>query len=206
MLIHFQYLHSLLMLKKSQNSTEGQGASQNDRLIQVEMALEALRNVIKNNPGMILSLIDWFRWKWRKKHLEMSSKIIQVWSYLCKQNEKSRTLKNKTKKQRLGLVNVLNILCHLATSSLLLDWSCRRTRRRFVIWQALLPTLYEMCVVCMYIYFTMCCYVTGVEIQCIGHLRYNVLLCYRCRDPVNWTFTLQCVAMLQVYRSSVLDI
>ena len=59
MLIHFQYLHSLLMLKKSQNSTEGQGASQNDRLIQVEMALEALRNVIKNNPGMNLSLQTW---------------------------------------------------------------------------------------------------------------------------------------------------
>ena len=34
----------------------------------------------------------------------------------------------------------------------------------------------------------MCCYVTGVEIQCIGHLSYNVLLCYRCRDPVYRTF------------------
>lgn len=42
-----QYLHSLMML----NQNSGQQAGQSARLKQVEMALEGLRNVIRNNPG-----------------------------------------------------------------------------------------------------------------------------------------------------------
>lgn len=42
-----QYLHSLMML----NQNSGQQAGQSTRLKQVEMALEGLRNVIRNNPG-----------------------------------------------------------------------------------------------------------------------------------------------------------
>jgi hypothetical protein len=48
------------MLKQSnQKSSEEQGSSQISRLSQVEMALEALRNVIKNNPGMLLLCPQW---------------------------------------------------------------------------------------------------------------------------------------------------
>lgn len=42
-----QYLHSLMML----NQNNAQPPTQGSRLKQVEMALEGLRNVIKNNPG-----------------------------------------------------------------------------------------------------------------------------------------------------------
>ncbi|CAH1789259.1 unnamed protein product [Owenia fusiformis] len=44
-----QYLHSLMALSKQNNAAPQQG--QGERLLRVEMALEALRNVIKNNPG-----------------------------------------------------------------------------------------------------------------------------------------------------------
>lgn len=43
----------MLQQKQSnKNSPEGQGSTQMSRLGQVEMALEALRNVIRNNPGI----------------------------------------------------------------------------------------------------------------------------------------------------------
>ena len=42
-----QYLHSLMMLNQNNAKPPAQGS----RLKQVEMALEGLRNVIKNNPG-----------------------------------------------------------------------------------------------------------------------------------------------------------
>lgn len=44
-----QYLHSLMTLQSSGVKTETNPA----RLQDVEMALEALRNVVKNNPGSI---------------------------------------------------------------------------------------------------------------------------------------------------------
>ena len=45
-----QYLHSLLMLQQSGKNSPG--STQTSRLNHVEMSLEALRNVIRNNPGM----------------------------------------------------------------------------------------------------------------------------------------------------------
>jgi hypothetical protein len=47
----FQYLHSLMMLQQ-QNKNSSQ-TKHGNRLHHVEMALEALRNVIKNHPGKI---------------------------------------------------------------------------------------------------------------------------------------------------------
>lgn len=45
-----QYLYSLMTLAASGVKTE----TNQTRLANVEMALEALRNVIRNNPGMLL--------------------------------------------------------------------------------------------------------------------------------------------------------
>ena len=41
-----------MLQQTAKNSPQGQGSTQLSRLGQVEMALEALRNVIRNNPGM----------------------------------------------------------------------------------------------------------------------------------------------------------
>lgn len=50
-----QYLHTLLAMSQS-NKVESQAHA--ERLRFAEMALEALRNVIKNNPGGILSALS----------------------------------------------------------------------------------------------------------------------------------------------------
>ncbi len=50
-----QYLHSLMMLQQQKKASTR--TDQGGRLGKVEMALEALRNVIKNNPGSITSLV-----------------------------------------------------------------------------------------------------------------------------------------------------
>ena len=46
----------MLQQSKQNNSPDGQGSSQMSRLSQVEMALEALRNVIRNNSGIVIKL------------------------------------------------------------------------------------------------------------------------------------------------------
>lgn len=51
-----QYLHSFMSLAE----TGTQHASQNDHCHEVEMALEALRNIIKNNPGKLNPSTKWF--------------------------------------------------------------------------------------------------------------------------------------------------
>ncbi|XP_053386463.1 dnaJ homolog subfamily C member 13-like isoform X2 [Mercenaria mercenaria] len=74
-----QYLHSLLMLKQSnQKSSEGQGSSQLSRLSQVEMALEALRNVIKNNPGVEIQCIGHFKLLFCLLRLDNCARLQQL--------------------------------------------------------------------------------------------------------------------------------
>ncbi|KAL3854398.1 hypothetical protein ACJMK2_013668 [Sinanodonta woodiana] len=55
-----QYLHSLLMLQQQNQESPNQN-SQVSRLPQVQMALEALRNVIRNNPGVDIQCIGHFK-------------------------------------------------------------------------------------------------------------------------------------------------
>ncbi|XP_023933252.1 dnaJ homolog subfamily C member 13-like [Lingula anatina] len=52
-----QYLHSLMSLQQAEICANKQG----ERLKQVEQALEALRNVIKNNPGVEIQCIGHFK-------------------------------------------------------------------------------------------------------------------------------------------------
>ena len=53
-----QYLHSLMALTASNNLDASKSS---DRLGAVEQALEALRNVIKSNPGMnVVNAMVWF--------------------------------------------------------------------------------------------------------------------------------------------------
>ncbi|XP_052814797.1 dnaJ homolog subfamily C member 13-like isoform X2 [Mya arenaria] len=74
-----QYLHSLLMLQKSnKNSPDGQGSSQLSRLGQVEMALEALRNVIKNNQGVEIQCIGHFKLMFCLLRLDDCAKLQQL--------------------------------------------------------------------------------------------------------------------------------
>lgn len=56
-----QYLHTLLAMNQT-NKVESQAHA--ERLRFAEMALEALRNVIKNNPGEITLLFIWTRLFW----------------------------------------------------------------------------------------------------------------------------------------------
>lgn len=75
-----QYLHSLLMLQQKQsnkNSPEGQGSTQMSRLGQVEMALEALRNVIRNNPGVEIQCIGHFKLLFCLLRLDDCAKLQQ---------------------------------------------------------------------------------------------------------------------------------
>ena len=46
-----QYLHSLMALKRADVAAN----TNHKRLLDVQMALEALRNVLRNNPGTFLS-------------------------------------------------------------------------------------------------------------------------------------------------------
>ncbi|ESP01912.1 hypothetical protein LOTGIDRAFT_172288, partial [Lottia gigantea] len=69
-----QYLHSLLMLQQQKTtSTQSKG----DRLGQVEMALEALRNVIRNNPGVEIQCIGHFKLLFALLSLEDCAKLQQ---------------------------------------------------------------------------------------------------------------------------------
>ncbi|XP_033727987.1 dnaJ homolog subfamily C member 13-like [Pecten maximus] len=70
-----QYLHSLMMLQQqSQNSSQNK---QNDRLLHVEMALEGLRNVIKNNPGVEIQCIGHFKLLFCLLRLDDCAKLQQ---------------------------------------------------------------------------------------------------------------------------------
>ncbi|XP_069107344.1 LOW QUALITY PROTEIN: dnaJ homolog subfamily C member 13-like [Argopecten irradians] len=70
-----QYLHSLMMLQQqSQNSSQNK---QNDRLQHVEMALEGLRNVIKNNPGVEIQCIGHFKLLFCLLRLDDCAKLQQ---------------------------------------------------------------------------------------------------------------------------------
>ncbi|CAG2229949.1 DNAJC13 [Mytilus edulis] len=70
-----QYLHSLMMLQQqSQNSSQ---TKQGDRLQHVEMALEGLRNVIKNNPGVEIQCIGHFKLLFSLLRLDDCAKLQQ---------------------------------------------------------------------------------------------------------------------------------
>ncbi|KAK3083199.1 hypothetical protein FSP39_016526 [Pinctada imbricata] len=69
-----QYLHSLMMLKKNDTSSQ---AKQGTRLLHVEMALEALRNVIKNNPGVEIQCIGHFKLLFCLLRLDDCAKLQQ---------------------------------------------------------------------------------------------------------------------------------
>lgn len=70
-----QYLHSLMMLQQqNQNSSQNQ---QGDRLHRVEMALEALRNVIKNNLGVEIQCIGHFKLLFSLLRLDDCAKLQQ---------------------------------------------------------------------------------------------------------------------------------
>lgn len=73
-----QYLHSLLVLQQSgKNSPQGQGSTQRSRLCHVEMALEALRNVIRNNPGVEIQCIGHFKLLFCLLRLDDCAKLQQ---------------------------------------------------------------------------------------------------------------------------------
>ncbi|XP_056011194.1 dnaJ homolog subfamily C member 13-like isoform X2 [Ostrea edulis] len=67
-----QYLHSLMMLNQS-NAKQAQGS----RLKNVEMALEGLRNVIKNNPGVEIQCIGHFKLLFCLLRLDDCAKLQQ---------------------------------------------------------------------------------------------------------------------------------
>lgn len=68
-----QYLHSLMML----NQNSGQQTGQSARLKQVEMALEGLRNVIRNNPGVEIQCIGHFKLLFCLLRLDDCAKLQQ---------------------------------------------------------------------------------------------------------------------------------
>ncbi|KAK6166630.1 hypothetical protein SNE40_023278 [Patella caerulea] len=70
-----QYLHSLLMLQQQKKAT--QQSTKGGRLSQVEMALEALRNVIRNNPGVEIQCIGHFKLLFALLCLEDCAKLQQ---------------------------------------------------------------------------------------------------------------------------------
>ncbi|KAL8571849.1 DnaJ subfamily C member 13 [Nucella lapillus] len=68
-----QYLHSMMMLKQ-----QGQPSSdQTQRLTKIEMALEGLRNVIKNNPGVEIQCIGHFKLLFALLRLENCGRMQQ---------------------------------------------------------------------------------------------------------------------------------
>ncbi|GAB1606314.1 dnaJ homolog subfamily C member 13-like isoform X2 [Argonauta hians] len=71
-----QYLYSLMALQQ-QNRSFGSGQGSSDRLRNVEMALEALRNVIRNNPGVEIQCIGHFKLLFSLLRLENCAKLQQ---------------------------------------------------------------------------------------------------------------------------------
>ncbi|XP_074640124.1 dnaJ homolog subfamily C member 13-like isoform X2 [Tubulanus polymorphus] len=71
-----QYLHSLMALSQ-QDCIKATQQSQNQRLTHVEMALEALRNVIKNNSGVEIQCIGHFKLLFSLLRLTGCNKIQQ---------------------------------------------------------------------------------------------------------------------------------
>ena len=70
-----QYLHSLMMLQQ-QNKNSSQ-TKHGNRLHHVEMALEALRNVIKNHPGVEIQCIGHFKLLFSLLRLDDCAKLQQ---------------------------------------------------------------------------------------------------------------------------------
>ncbi|XP_046378006.2 dnaJ homolog subfamily C member 13-like [Haliotis rufescens] len=70
-----QYLHSLMMLQQQKKASTH--SDQGGRLGKVEMALEALRNVIKNNPGVEIQCIGHFKLLFALLRLDDCAKLQQ---------------------------------------------------------------------------------------------------------------------------------
>ncbi|XP_025080789.1 dnaJ homolog subfamily C member 13-like isoform X2 [Pomacea canaliculata] len=70
-----QYLHSLMMLQQQSQPTANMDQSQ--RLARIEMALEGLRNVIRNNPGVEIQCIGHFKLLFSLLRLENCANMQQ---------------------------------------------------------------------------------------------------------------------------------
>ncbi|XP_077997979.1 dnaJ homolog subfamily C member 13-like [Glandiceps talaboti] len=73
-----QYLHSLMALKSGGMDTTKSSAPQKKRLLHVEMALEALRNVIRNNPGCEIQCIGHFKLLFSLLRIQGAGKVQQL--------------------------------------------------------------------------------------------------------------------------------
>ncbi|XP_076446613.1 dnaJ homolog subfamily C member 13-like isoform X1 [Babylonia areolata] len=69
-----QYLHSMMMLQQQGQPTS---SDQTVRLTKIEMALEGLRNVIKNNPGVEIQCIGHFKLLFALLRLENCGRMQQ---------------------------------------------------------------------------------------------------------------------------------
>lgn len=72
-----QYLYSLMALQQQNRNFGSSQSGTSDRLKNVEMSLEALRNVIKNNPGVEIQCIGHFKLLFSLLRLENCAKLQQ---------------------------------------------------------------------------------------------------------------------------------
>ena len=74
--VFFQYLHSLMIMQQQQSAPTSNSSS-TERLSQIEMALEGLRNAIKSNPGVEIQCIGHFKLLFALLRLENCGRMQQ---------------------------------------------------------------------------------------------------------------------------------